>query len=231
MSSNTFVMNLAGSQAVGAPYACEFVGNLAGIKLDYGARCSATYDLFKENTNGITTNNDGLLVIANQHNSFIRNSTYHIVNFNQSTVDAVYNWWGKPTGPDPAKFYGSVAYDPWDLAAPPLPSPPVDPQGGREPEEPLPASYALGHAHPNPFNPITTIQYDVPEPGGPVHIDIYDVTGGLVRALVNEPKPAGFHAVVWDATDSRGQRVGSGVYFVRMEAGAFSETRKLVVLK
>jgi len=231
MSSNTFGMNLAGSQTVGAPYACEFVGNLAGVRIDTGARCYAAYDLFKQNINGITTNNDGLISIANQHNSFIRNAPYHIVNFNESTIDAVYNWWGKSTGPDPTKFYGSVIYEPWDQTVPPLPSAPGGPPSGHEPEKALPASYALGLGHPNPFNPTTTIQYDVPEPGGAIHINIYDVTGGLVRTLVNESKPAGFHTVMWDAMDSGDRKVGSGVYFVRMEAGGFFETRKLVVLK
>jgi len=96
---------------------------------------------------------------------------------------------------------------------------------------PLPRTYALGQNIPNPFNPVTTISYDVPVGGAGVNISIYDVSGRLVRDLVHEHRLAGTFSVQWNGDDDRGQRVASGVYFYRMRAGEFVETRKLLLLK
>ncbi|MEE9271616.1 MAG: T9SS type A sorting domain-containing protein, partial [Candidatus Krumholzibacteria bacterium] len=90
----------------------------------------------------------------------------------------------------------------------------------------------LAQNYPNPFNPMTTIRYSIREPGH-VNLNIYNVAGQLVRALVNEvqaPVTDGF-TVTWDATSNSGARVSTGVYFYRLVAGDFSETRKLLVLK
>jgi flagellar hook assembly protein FlgD len=64
-----------------------------------------------------------------------------------------------------------------------------------------------------------------------VNIAVYDVAGRLVRELVNEPRDAGSWSVQWNGEDSRGQRVASGVYFYRMRAGSFVDTKKMVLLK
>lgn len=94
-----------------------------------------------------------------------------------------------------------------------------------------PAEFALHANAPNPFNPITTIQYDVPAGGAPVSIMVFDVSGRRVRTLVDESRPAGQHRVTWDGRNSTGQSVASGVYFYRMSAGSFVQTRKMVLLK
>jgi parallel beta-helix repeat protein len=99
--------------------------------------------------------------------------------------------------------------------------------GGPEP----PSALALHPCAPNPFNPITTIRFDVPASGTRVAIVVYDVTGRRVRTLVNEPQPAGRQSVVWDGRDDRGRGVASGVYFYRMTAGSFVQTRKMLLLK
>jgi hypothetical protein len=96
---------------------------------------------------------------------------------------------------------------------------------------PVPSSFALHASVPNPFNPITTITYDVPAGGADVSITIYDVSGKRVREIVNARRPAGSWSVQWNGVDDRGARVASGVYFYRMRAGAFVETRKMVLLK
>ncbi len=96
---------------------------------------------------------------------------------------------------------------------------------------PVPTSFALHPNVPNPFNPITTIAYDIPEGGADVNITIYDVAGRMVRELVDEHRSAGTWSVQWNGDDDRGQRVASGVYFYRMRAGEFNETRKMVLLK
>jgi hypothetical protein len=230
MNDNSFGANWQGTGAQGALYACELIGNQAGIKCDNGAVPVCYYNLIKQNTNGITTNNSANPLLASRHNSFIRNTAYDIVNFTGFTVDAVYNYWGR-SGPDPAKFYGSVAYVPYDSTQPPLPTSPAEPPIEPKHEVDYPVRYALGPAHPNPFNPETTINYDVPQPGGDVRITIYDVAGREVKTLVRQFEGAGYHTVVWDATSARGGSVASGVYFVRMEAPTFVRTRKLVVLK
>ncbi|HEX6789936.1 MAG TPA: FlgD immunoglobulin-like domain containing protein [Candidatus Krumholzibacteria bacterium] len=89
---------------------------------------------------------------------------------------------------------------------------------------------ALTSAHPNPFNPQTTLEYTLSS-SERVQIDIYDARGALVRRLVDGVVPAGMHSVVWTGTDQSGRTVGSGIYFVRMTAGAHAETRKIVMLK
>jgi flagellar hook assembly protein FlgD len=99
------------------------------------------------------------------------------------------------------------------------------------PPEKLPTVLALGNASPNPFNPSTTIRYDVPKPGGAVTIRVYDVAGRLVHELVNEFRPAGFHEVRWDGIGNRGEPIASGVYFVQMKSGTFAQAKKLVLLK
>ena len=84
---------------------------------------------------------------------------------------------------------------------------------------------------PNPFNPTTSISYDVPAGGAQVTLRVYDATGGLVRPLVEEERPAGTHAVTWDGRNATGTPVSSGVYFYRMVSGSFSESRRMVLLK
>jgi hypothetical protein len=98
-------------------------------------------------------------------------------------------------------------------------------------DEPIPNRFALHGNVPNPFNPTTTIRYDVPRGGADVNITVYDVSGRLVRELVNEHRAPGNWSVEWNGEDDRGARVASGVYFYRMRAGEFVETRKMVLLK
>ena len=92
----------------------------------------------------------------------------------------------------------------------------------------------LDHARPNPFNPTTTIAYNLAGRSR-VTIRVYDVAGRMVRTLVDGKAEPGKHSVVWDGTTGSGERAASGVYFVKMEApdhkGAFRAIRKLVLLK
>ncbi len=96
----------------------------------------------------------------------------------------------------------------------------------------LPRAFSLGQNAPNPFNPSTTIKFAVPEgKAGPVTLKVYDVRGRLVRSLVDGFKEAGDYTVFWGGIDENGQNVSSGVYFYRMIAGDFTQTRKMVMLK
>jgi hypothetical protein len=94
----------------------------------------------------------------------------------------------------------------------------------------LPVAYALEQNFPNPFNPTTRIAYALPQ-GSRVTLKIYDVLGREVTTLVNEQQSAGFKSVEWNSTNASGEGVPSGVYFYRIQAGSFSQTKKLLLLK
>jgi hypothetical protein len=98
-------------------------------------------------------------------------------------------------------------------------------------DEPPPARFALYQNIPNPFNPSTLIRYDVPSGGGHVEIRIYDVSGRLVKTLINEMQSEGRKSVIWDARNTSGEEVASGVYFYRMRAGDLITTKKMLLLR
>lgn len=85
-------------------------------------------------------------------------------------------------------------------------------------------------AHPNPFNPSTTIRYQIASRAR-VNLSIFDITGALVATLVDDEQPAGPHSVAWRAIDRRGHALASGVYLCRLVAGREQHAQKLVVLK
>ena len=95
-------------------------------------------------------------------------------------------------------------------------------------EEPTiinPISYALKNNYPNPFNPTTTIDFSLAEPQHAV-LTVFSVTGQTIAQLVDSDLPAGNHSVVFDASN-----VKSGLYFYRLEAGDYSATRKMTIVK
>ncbi|MDZ7371108.1 MAG: T9SS type A sorting domain-containing protein [candidate division KSB1 bacterium] len=94
----------------------------------------------------------------------------------------------------------------------------------------MPKTFALEQNYPNPFNPSTTIRYAVPNDAD-VKVQIYDVTGKLVMTLVDAKQTAGFYEVSWNGTNAEGVRVASGIYFCKMTAGSFTETRKMMFAK
>jgi len=94
----------------------------------------------------------------------------------------------------------------------------------------IPENYSLSQNYPNPFNPETTIEFGLPTPGF-VEISIYDINGKLVRTLVSEEKRAGNHWLKWDVRDNSGNKVTSGLYFYYFNAGSFSRTLKMILMK
>ena len=95
---------------------------------------------------------------------------------------------------------------------------------------PLPDQYGLNQNAPNPFNPSTVVGYQLPE-AGLVRLAIYNLLGQEVRVLVNETKEAGALTATWDGADELGRRVASGVYLYRIQAGEFSASRRMLLLK
>lgn len=93
-----------------------------------------------------------------------------------------------------------------------------------------PLEYRLDHNYPNPFNPSTAIRYSIPRQG-PVTLQVFDVIGREVATLVQIVQPAGSYEVVWNGTDNSAMPVSTGVYFYRLQAGAFAKTEKMMLLK
>ena len=89
----------------------------------------------------------------------------------------------------------------------------------------MPTEYKLSSPYPNPFNPIVNLDYSVPIESR-VKIQIYDIQGRLVDELLNDVKPAGTYQIKWSA-----DRYASGIYFMHMISGEFSDTKKLTLLK
>ncbi len=89
----------------------------------------------------------------------------------------------------------------------------------------LPTQYKLEQNYPNPFNPATTIEYELPS-SAHVQLRVYDLLGREVTTLVNEVQTAGYHSVVFDAS-----KLASGVYFYSLEAGKFTQTRRMLLIR
>ncbi len=100
----------------------------------------------------------------------------------------------------------------------------------------LPESYSLSQNHPNPFNPATTIQYDLPEASS-VSLVIYDLRGNEVTRWTNGNESAGYKRKTWNGTDKNGNKVPAGMYLLNLTADSkesrqvFTETRKMVLIK
>ncbi|UCE17418.1 MAG: choice-of-anchor D domain-containing protein [Gemmatimonadota bacterium] len=98
------------------------------------------------------------------------------------------------------------------------------------PELPMPEEYVLVQNYPNPFNPETTIEYRLPQVHE-VSLEVFNVLGQHIRTLVNVKQEAGTYTVTWDGLDKDGLSVASGVYFYRLQAGEFFDTKSMLLLK
>ena len=94
----------------------------------------------------------------------------------------------------------------------------------------IPTAYRLSDAYPNPFNPVTKFNYEVPSTEH-VSIDIYNLTGRHIKSLVNSIQNPGYKTVQWNATNNSGQPVSAGVYIYTIQAGDFRDKKKVILLK
>jgi len=94
----------------------------------------------------------------------------------------------------------------------------------------LPIGFNLHNNFPNPFNPTTTLRYDLPE-DALVNITIYDMMGRIVNNLLSSQQTAGYKSIKWNATNDAGSPVSAGIYLYQVQAGKFRQTRKMVLLK
>ena len=83
---------------------------------------------------------------------------------------------------------------------------------------------------PNPFNPETEIRFQLPN-ASRVGIKIFNVLGQNIRTLVDARYQAGYHSVRWDGTDRNGKLAASGIYFYQLQAGTFSQLKKMILLR
>lgn len=94
----------------------------------------------------------------------------------------------------------------------------------------VPRSFSLSQNYPNPFNPSTHIKFSLPE-RSVARLDIFDLLGREIKGLGETVYSAGEHELVWDGTDELGRGAASGVYFYRLTAGSYQQSRKMVLLK
>jgi len=94
----------------------------------------------------------------------------------------------------------------------------------------IPSRYTLHQNFPNPFNPVTTLRYELPEQAT-VNITIYDMLGKHVKTLINQTQNVGYKSVIWDATNDYGKPVSAGIYLYQIQAGKHISTKKMVLLK
>jgi photosystem II stability/assembly factor-like uncharacterized protein len=99
----------------------------------------------------------------------------------------------------------------------------------------IPESYSLKQNYPNPFNPTTSIEFSLPV-AADVELNIFNILGQKVATLINEQRSAGYHSVVWNADDSNGRKLSSGIYFYMLKASGidgneFQKIKKMVLLK
>lgn len=98
------------------------------------------------------------------------------------------------------------------------------------PDKEIPDNFALRQNYPNPFNPETIIQYELPVDAH-VEINIFDSSGRRIKSIRSGSDKAGIHKAIWDGTNSSGQKVASGIYFISMQANKYHKVHKALLLK
>ncbi|MCX6151271.1 MAG: T9SS type A sorting domain-containing protein, partial [Ignavibacteriales bacterium] len=101
---------------------------------------------------------------------------------------------------------------------------------GIETNKIIPVKFAVEQNYPNPFNPSTTISYSLPE-NSYVTVKIYNMLGREVKTLISSQQNSGVYNVIWNGDTNSGEKVSSGAYIYRVEAGKFNQVRKMILLK
>jgi len=213
----------------------ELLDNPTAIGCFNESSPSIRENLIKSNTYGVTAASEANPDMGDGDNTFAFNDI-HVGNFTELIwIAASGNCWNVNTGtcqPKAGKIYvANAPYAGVDTSDPICCSVSLDlvvQLPGPTPEKTV--KTRLVAVIPNPFNPTTTIHYDLASQST-VEIRVYDVAGRFVRDLVHGTKVAGSHEAPWDGMDGRGSPVASGVYFVKMVAGRDSFTKKMVLLK
>jgi hypothetical protein len=99
-----------------------------------------------------------------------------------------------------------------------------------EGESQIPTEFFLSQNYPNPFNPTTLISFGLPTDSD-VKVEVFNLLGQRVRTLLHSQEKAGYKTIIWDGNDESGKGVASGVYFYKVEAGKYNETKKMTLLR
>ncbi|HPN74714.1 MAG TPA: DUF3160 domain-containing protein [Candidatus Marinimicrobia bacterium] len=97
-------------------------------------------------------------------------------------------------------------------------------------DQPMPSRFALSQNFPNPFNPLTTIEYELSQ-NSHVRLEIYNLLGQKITTLADNHQPAGRYHLIWNGRDSHGNNVASGIYFYKLTAGIFTQVKKMVLTR
>jgi len=106
----------------------------------------------------------------------------------------------------------------------------LQPTAVEEEAEILPGSFVLAQNYPNPFNASTIISFNLPEPA-PVVLEIYNLSGQLLRTIVEGMGQAGNNQIIWVGLDEGGKGISSGIYFYKLNAGEWSQTRRMLLMR
>ena len=93
-----------------------------------------------------------------------------------------------------------------------------------------PNQFKVFNAYPNPFNPVTTLRYQLPE-ANMVTVTIYDMAGKEVKTLIHQQQTAGVHGIQWNGTNNLGNTVSAGIYLYQVQSGVYNQTNKMILLK
>ncbi|MFC1475824.1 T9SS type A sorting domain-containing protein [Candidatus Zixiibacteriota bacterium] len=104
------------------------------------------------------------------------------------------------------------------------------PRHSTSPAAPVPKAPSLAQNYPNPFNASTVVEFALPRPTQ-VSLEVFNILGRRVAVLVDEERGAGRHLISWDGKDNNGKSMASGLYFYRLRAGSYSQTKRMVLLK
>ena len=204
---------------VDIPVLIEDAADVYSVQFEFAFDKDA-YTFVEARAVGLTT---GFLMIYNEASGQVSVAMASAESFNGSGRMAIMRLERKPSA------------EPWAVTRPSLtsallnegiPAVEIESRGFN----PMVESFKLGPVSPNPFSQSTLISFTVSAEAD-VSIDLYNVSGQLVRTVFSGRAAAGQQSIHWDGKDSRGARVARGVYFCRMSAGSFSATEKIVVLQ
>ena len=133
-------------------------------------------------------------------------------------------------GPNQALFTWSDAIEPgngFDILGRTIPLSTIT---SVETKQAIPSSIQLSQNYPNPFNPETTIKFNISNSGF-VKLKVYNILGELVKTLLDEEMSPGEYSIVWDGKNGRGHAASSGIYIYKLQAGTFTVSQKMVLLR
>lgn len=201
-----------------SPQEIEFLNGVIGssdstqmiIKND-GPCYVSIHDIYVDNptVNNVTTFSNKTFVMEPFSSDTLMVHYTHIFNNVSSEIKVIYN------GVIPVEIPFEASFDPVSVS---------------ENSSVVPEKYELRQNFPNPFNPSTTIAFDLPKSGF-TRLSVYNIQGQLVKELVNSNLDADYHKVSWDGTDSAGRKVSSGIYLYKLQSGNFVQTNKMIMLK